>query len=211
MGDLEKLVAPDPQKAVERSRGGTTSKKLKAISHRKLLDQETGEVVEVGHVELQERDANFEKIWLGHIIDAIDEIGSKKIEVLMWLFRNRNADNIVIATNKQIAEEIGVSYDTVATTMSALVKHDIIKRGIGHVLINPNVIFRGAYQQRMSILLTYAKAGEAQPEQDPAAAAARLLEEIERNARKLQTVTGMDRDTVQELVSRTIAQKRADA
>jgi hypothetical protein len=95
--------------------------------------------------------------------------------------------------------------------MSALVKHDIIKRGIGHVLINPNVIFRGAYQQRMSILLTYAKAGEAQPEQDPAAAAARLLEEIERNARKLQTVTGMDRDTVQELVSRTIAQKRADA
>ena len=113
MGDLEKLVAPTPQKAVERSRGGTTTKKLKAISHRKLLDQETGEVVEVGHVELQERDANFEKIWLGHIIDAIDEIGSKKIEVLMWLFRNRNADNIVIATNKQIAEEDGSAAATV--------------------------------------------------------------------------------------------------
>ncbi|RKV10568.1 hypothetical protein DDP46_08320 [Helicobacter pylori] len=42
------------------------------MSHRKLLDTETGEVVEVGHVELQERDANFEKIWLGHIIDAIE-------------------------------------------------------------------------------------------------------------------------------------------
>ncbi|MGS0639431.1 replication/maintenance protein RepL, partial [Citrobacter sp. VF227] len=178
MGDLEKLVAPDPQKAVERSRGGTTSKKLKAISHRKLLDTETGEVVEVGHVELQGRDANFEKIWLGHIIDAIDEIGSKKIEVLMWLFRNRNAENIVIATNKEIAEEIGVSYDTVATTMSALTKHDIIKRGVGHVRINPNVIFKGAYQQRMSILLTYAKAGEPKVEVNKAQSADQKIDEI---------------------------------
>lgn len=211
MSDLEKVVAPDPQKAVARSRGGSTSKALKAISHRKLLDQDTGEIVEVGHVEIQERDANFEKIWLGHIIEAIDEIGSKKIEVLMWLFRNRNSENVVLGTNREIAELSGISYDTVATTMVALMRHDIIKRKPGRIYINPNVIFKGAYQQRMSILLTYAKAGEAQPEQDPAAAAARLLEEIERNARKLQTVTGMDRDTVQELVSRTIAQKRADA
>ncbi|RKV10569.1 hypothetical protein DDP46_08315 [Helicobacter pylori] len=46
--------------------------------------------------------------------------------------RSSNVENIVIATNKEIAEEIGVSYDTVATTMSALTKHDIIKRGVGH-------------------------------------------------------------------------------
>lgn len=160
---------------------------------------------------LEEKDCNFEKIWLGHIVEAIDEIGSKKIDVLMYLFRNRNSDNIVICTNRQLADAVGVSYDTAATTLAALVRHNIIKRGVGHIVINPDVIFKGAYGKRMNILLSYRQKDDPPAQVDPKAKKAALLEDITRKMRELKHGEDFSDDDAIEMLTRAMKNKRSDA
>lgn len=210
MPDLSKIVSPDPQKALKKQKGGSTSKVLKAISHKELLDRETGEVIQVGHVTIEEKDCNFEKLWLGHVCDAISEIGTKKIDVLLYLFRNRNAENIVICTNKQLAEAIGVSYDTVARTLSALVKHNVIRRGVGHIQLNPDVIFKGAYGKRMNILLSYRQADDPPMPVDPKAKKAAILADLTRKMREFKQGEDFSDDDALEMLSRAMKDRKSD-
>ncbi|WP_220702729.1 replication/maintenance protein RepL, partial [Helicobacter pylori] len=80
-----------------------------------------------------------------------------------------------------------------------------------HVRINPNVIFKGAYQQRMSILLTYAKAGEPKVEVNKAQSADQKIDEIVKEMRNVSRMTGMDSDTLQEIFIRRLNNKKPDA
>lgn len=137
----------------------TTFKKTKVIGKQELLNRTTGEVIECDVVEFEDRDANFEKIWLGHVLSAIEEIGTAKIKVLSYLMKHKSpADNTVIATQESIAEKCGVSRQTVHATLRALEKHEIISKHKdvkGVYMLNPNVIFKGTRGKRMNILLTY--------------------------------------------------------
>lgn len=139
----------------------TTFKKTKVIGKQTLLNQDTGEIIECDVVAYEQRDANFEKIWLGHVLSAIEEIGTAKIKVLSWLIKNKNAsDNCVIATQENIASFCNVSRQTVNATLKALETHGIIskhKEVKGVYMLNPNVIFKGAHGKRMNILLKYSE------------------------------------------------------
>jgi len=141
------------------SKKPTTFKKTKVIGRQELVNKNTGEVIECDIVEFEDRDANFEKIWLGHVLSAIEEIGTAKIKVLSYLIQHKNnADNTVIATQESIADKCGVSRQTVHTTLRALEKHEIIRKHKdvkGVYMLNPNVIFKGTHGKRMNILLTY--------------------------------------------------------
>jgi DNA-binding Lrp family transcriptional regulator len=212
MPSLNKIVSPDPQKAVKRQKGGSTSKKLKALSHRKMVDQETGEIFDVGHVVIEERDSNFEKIWLGHVCEAIEEIGSRKIDVLLYLFRMRDNRNKVVAKIGEIAKGAGVSYDTVQRTLKALEESEVIKRGYGYLTLNPSVIWRGGHPQRLNVMVTYAEMGEEPAEVDMEARKAALLEQIARDIRKLgHGVEDFSDDLALEMLSRAMKKKRSDA
>ena len=53
-------------------------KKVKFSGTQKFIKQDTGEIVEMNVTEIEERDANFHKVWLGHVIQSLDLIGNKK-------------------------------------------------------------------------------------------------------------------------------------
>lgn len=213
MSALEKLVAPDAQKAKAKQQA-STSKKLKAIAHEQMMNMETGEIFDVGHVVIEERDAHFEKIWLGHVLEAIDEIGTKKIQVLSYLFKNRNRENMVVRTNKQIADDLQLSYGTVASTLATLTKHDIITRGTGFIQINPNVIFKGKFKHRMDVLMTY-KSNKANDDEaqkpNQAAQLAGLLSQLTKLLAQIQKlgVDGADTSAVTDLVTQMLSQSQA--
>ena len=44
----------------------TTRKKVKVIGTETYIKQDTGEIAEMQVVKIEERDANFHKLWLGH-------------------------------------------------------------------------------------------------------------------------------------------------
>lgn len=134
----------------------TTRKKTKVIGTKTYIDRDTGELNEMQVVSIEERDANFHKIWLGHIVQALDLIGNKKIKVVNYIMENLNSDNLFIKTQRDVADNLNISYRTVALTFKTLQEADFIKqpkRGIYQ--INPNVIFKGGKEKRLNILLQY--------------------------------------------------------
>lgn len=144
----------------------STTKKTKVVGTTEYINTSTGEIEEMQVVRLEDRDFDFEKIWLGQILSAIDEISNQKMRLLTHLLKIREkSNNTVIRTVRELEEETGVSKDTISRTLVVLEKNKIIRRKTGVIFINPDVVFKGAYHNRMRILFEYNKVGKDQEQQ----------------------------------------------
>ena len=133
-----------------------TRRKVKVIGHETYIKQDTGELAEMQVVEIEERDANFHKLWLGHILQSIDLIGNQKTRLAFWILDNLNNENQLIMTQRKIAEKSGISYQTVSLTLKALIESNfLIKINSGAYRVNPDVLFKGGKNDRMNVLMKY--------------------------------------------------------
>src|SRR5699024_2728805 len=114
----------------------------------------TGEKETMQVTNIEERDANFHKIWLGHMLESLDMIGNQKIRVAMFIMENINKENELIMTYRVIAEKTNTSLQTVSETMKALQESKIRN---GYYRVKPDVIFKGGRNDRMNVLLRYSK------------------------------------------------------
>lgn len=134
----------------------TRRDKTRVVGKQTYLNQATGEVVEMNVIESKSSDFNFEKIWFSHILQALDCLGSKKIKVVSWLLENKDNKNMIIATQRKIAESCHVSLQTVADVMRILISADVIRmEQQGVYMLSPDVVFKGDNRQRMNILIKY--------------------------------------------------------
>lgn len=138
-----------------------TTKKLKRINlegTKTLIDPETGERFEVGHMAVTEADANFSKIWVANLLMAIEEFSSATMEILFWLVKKTEetrGTNTIIMTIREIAEETKRSTYSVNRVLKILERNDVIRRKTGVVIVNPEVVYKGTHQGRMNVLMTY--------------------------------------------------------
>lgn len=140
----------------EGSSSTKTSKKVKIQGGVKYVNQATGEVEDFQVIQMEDRDFNFHKLWLGHIVSSLDMIGNEKIKVLTYMLETANRDNVILGTQRSIAKEVGVSVPTVNATIKSLVSSNLIKmKQQGVYVLNPDVIFKGTRNNRMNVLLQY--------------------------------------------------------
>lgn len=134
----------------------TTRKKVKVIGTETYIKQDTGEIKEMQLIDIEERDFNFHKVWLQHILNSIDLIGNQKTKLAFWIIENLNKENQLIMTQRKIAENTGISIDTVRLTMRALMDSNfLVKINSGAYMVNPDVIFKGGKTDRLNILIQY--------------------------------------------------------
>lgn len=129
---------------------------VKLQGTRRLIDSETGEILEAQTLVKTAGDADFHKIWLHHILEAVDEVGNAKMRVLMWLLSNADKQNQIWATKDEIATATGVGRATITRLLSALRDADIVtetRRSVWR--LNPDVVFKGTHDRRMSVLIKY--------------------------------------------------------
>lgn len=148
---------------------------------RRLRDEATGEIIETQVVERETSigDVGFHKLWLGQILELIEEVGNAKMQVLMWLLRQADARNQIQASAREIASGAGVGVATANRLMRALQKADVITRNgrYGVWRLNPDVIFKGTQQARLNVLYRYREEqGDlfettTEPDREPAAEA----------------------------------------
>jgi hypothetical protein len=144
-------------KKVTQSTKTRAERKVKAGT-REMVNPKTGEVEKVPVYEIKEYDINFEKIWLGHLLTAMDCLGGKRKEVVKWILANRNQDNQIVATVDFIKEECGVSKQTVVTVMKAMQDSNLLHRiRNGLYTLDTDFIFSGKSDDRMNIMFTYEK------------------------------------------------------
>src|SRR5699024_1091886 len=140
------------------SKPNTTRKKVKFIGTKEFIDDSTGEKETMQVTNIEERDANFHKIWLGHMLESLDMIGNQKIRVAMFIMESINKENELIMTYLVIVEKINTSLQTVSETMNELQVSNILSKiRNGYYRVNPDVIFKGGRNDRMNVLLRYSK------------------------------------------------------
>ncbi len=133
-----------------------TRKKVKVIGTENYIKQDTGEIKEMQVINVEERDFNFHKVWLGHIINSIDLIGNQKTKLAFWIIDNLNKENQLIMTQRKIAEKTGMSIQTVSLTIKALIESNfLVKINSGAYRVNPNVLFKGGKTDRLNVLIEY--------------------------------------------------------
>lgn len=151
-------------KKEKRPTGTVTHKKVKVQGGVKYVNQETGQVEDFQVIQMEDRDFNFHKLWLGHIITSLDMIGNEKIKVLTYMLESANQDNVILGTQRGIAQAVGVSVPTVNATIKSLLESNLIKMlQQGVYVLNPDIIFKGGHNKRMNVLLQYTSTGSAEP------------------------------------------------
>lgn len=136
----------------------TTKKNQTVIGKQEYINPETGELELFNVVSQKSGDFNFEKIWIGHLLEALNVLGNKKVLVLQWMLKNKDNKNQIIGTHRGIAEDCKVSLPVVTETFKLLMEINAIKKvQNGVYLLNPEIVFKGSGEQRMNILLRYEK------------------------------------------------------
>lgn len=134
----------------------TTRRKTKIIGTKIYIDRDTGELEKMQVISIEERDANFHKIWLGHIVQALNLVGNKKIKIVNYLMENLNSDNMFLKTQREVAKDLNISIQTVSRTFRTLQESDFMRQTrYGIYQINPDIIFKGGKEKRLNVLLQY--------------------------------------------------------
>lgn len=136
-----------------------TSKKQKLIGIQQYIDSNTGELVPMQVVSVEDRDFNFHKVWLQHLINSLDSISNQKLRLAFWIIENLNKDNQLVMTQRQIADKSGMSMSTVQRTMRELQESEpafLVRINGGAYMVNPNIIWKGSHTSRMGVVFDYA-------------------------------------------------------
>ena len=138
------------------SKTTVTRKKVKVIGTQQYIDPTTGEYKDFNVINIEERDANFHKLWILNIIQSLDLIGNQKTRFAFWLIDHMDSENKICLTLRQMSQESKISLETVRLTVKSLIESDfIIKQNMGVYRINPNCIFKGGKENRCRVLFDY--------------------------------------------------------
>lgn len=142
-----------------------TTKKQKFVGYKTLVDPETGETYPMQMNVLEERDFNFHKVWMQHLVNSLDSISNQKLRLAFWIIDNLDRENQLIMTQRAIAEASGMSYQTVNRTLKALCEAPegspaFLQKinNSGAYRVNPEVLFKGSHSNRMGVCYEYREA-----------------------------------------------------
>lgn len=122
----------------------------------RLIDEQSGEVIEVDKLYRKQTSGNFHKAYLIQLISMMDLIGGKKFQVVNYILDNIQwSNNTLIATVKELVQATETSKQTVIATLKLLEEGNIIKRRTGALMLNPELLMRGDDQKQKYLLLEF--------------------------------------------------------
>ena len=126
----------------------------------------TGEVKEVDVLFKEIPRTGFAITYLSSIIQMIESIGNKKMQVVKYVLQNMDSNNKLSETVREIAKGVGCSIQTVQETLSLLQSVGIIARKTGTVMLSPKLVHKGnAKRERFLMTKFFAmKDGEEEEE-----------------------------------------------
>lgn len=130
---------------------------LIGTQRKRLLDQDTGEVIEVDQI--TKRALGQKAFWKVYLMDFLQVLGildSRQVDILIYVLENTEAaNNTFIGTYTKIQKDLGVSPSTVARVMTKLQEKKFISKiqnGVWQV--SANVMMKGSDHKRQ-VLLSY--------------------------------------------------------
>ena len=111
------------------------------------IDPDTGEIIgDLKKVDVIIREVprtGFAITYLSTIINMIDAIGNKKMQVVKYILQKMDSNNFLAQTVREIAEGCGCSEKTVNSTLKILEANGIIARKTSLVMLSPKLFHKG--------------------------------------------------------------------
>lgn len=111
------------------------------------VNPDTGEVVgEIRRVDVIVKEVprtGFAITYLSTIINMIDSIGNKKMQVVKYILQKMDSNNLLLQTVREIAAGCGCSLQTVNDTLRTLEACGVIARKTGAVMLSPKLVHKG--------------------------------------------------------------------
>lgn len=124
------------------------------LSRWKNLD--TGEVIETAEITKKVGRNGFMITYLSSIINLIESLGNKKMQVVKYILANmEKSNNSLIITTRELSEKSGVGYNTVVETLKILEKANIIKRKTGALMVNSDLVHKGNENKEKMLLARF--------------------------------------------------------
>ena len=122
------------------------------------IDENTGNPIgEAKRVDVIMKPINrsgFMITYLSTIIQMIDNLGNKKMQVVKYILENMDkSSNILIKTVEEISNETNISDKTIRETLKTLENANIISRRPGVIMLSPKLVHRGDFKKE-SYLMT---------------------------------------------------------
>ena len=110
----------------------------------KWRNLDTGEVADFNEITKRTPRNGFMITYLTAIINLIDTLGNKKMQVVKYILSNMdNSNNTLIITTTELAQKADVSRQTVSDTLKTLAEAKIITRRTGSIMIHPKLVHKG--------------------------------------------------------------------
>ncbi len=106
----------------------------------------TGEIKLVDEFEssLDTSRNGFMITYMSAIISLIEKLGTKKMEVVKYIFENMSkSENTLIITTRELSEKTNVSKPVVLETLKILEDANLITRRTGAIMISAKLVHRG--------------------------------------------------------------------
>jgi hypothetical protein len=126
------------------------------ISRWQNLD--TGEVIEATEIVKKVGRQGFMITYLSAIINLIEVLGNKKMQVVKYILNNMEpANNMLVVTTRELAKKCEVNISTVVETLKILDKAGITKRRTGAIMVNSDLVHRGNENKEKALVARFQK------------------------------------------------------
>ena len=106
-------------------------------------NNKTGEMVEADKVITKVERQGFEITYLMYLFNLFQELGGKKYKVVEYIIKNKDTNNTLIITQRELADECKVGINTVIETLKILRDANLIQTRVGSIMIHPRIAHKG--------------------------------------------------------------------
>ena len=115
----------------------------------------TGEVKKVDVIIKEIPRTGFGITYLSTIVQMIDGIGNKKLQVVKYILQKMDSNNKLSETVREIAVGCDCSVQTVHETLKILESTNIIARKVGTVMLSPKLHHKGNAQRERYLMTKF--------------------------------------------------------
>lgn len=141
---------------------------VKEQEYYQQINPETGEVIgDIKAVDVVIKEVprtGFAITYLSSIINLIDSIGNKKMQVVKYVLKNMDSNNILLQTVREVAAGCGCSVQTVNDTLRLLSDTGIIARKTGAIMLSPKLVHKGNARKERYLMAKFVEINHAEDE-----------------------------------------------
>lgn len=134
------------------------------------INPDTGEIIgDIKKVDVILKEVprtGFAITYLATIINLIDNIGNKKMQVVKYILQKMDSNNKLSETVREIAKGSGCSLQTVNDTLKTLEECQIIARKVGTVMLSPKLAHKGNAKKERYLMTKFLQIENSEPEEE---------------------------------------------